>query len=129
MAVIGNLLSNTGKKHQENRVWTVREHSPTVAATSYKDPTKIVSRKERKNMKNEEWAIRKLTPTECMMLQAFTTEDVEKCRAVGVSDSQLYKQAGNSITVNVIELLAEHLFKAQYDSAFICTDEEYWRGE
>lgn len=126
MAVIGKLLSDMGKEHQKSGVWTVREHSPTVVATSYKDPTKIVSRKKRKDMEKEEWAIRKLTPTECMMLQAFTAEDVEKCKAVGVSNSQLYKQAGNSITVNVIELLAEHLFKAQHDNNFVCTDEEYW---
>ena len=38
--------------------------------------------------------IRKLTPDECFILQGSTIEDCEKCRAAGVSNSQLYKQAG-----------------------------------
>jgi DNA (cytosine-5)-methyltransferase 1 len=80
------------------------------------------------SMNTEDWQIRKLTPTECFRLQGFTDEDVEKCRAVGVSNSQLYKQAGNSITTNVIELLAEHLYKAQIDNSHKCTDELYYVG-
>ena len=53
----------------------------------------------------------------------LTKEDIEKAKTVGVSDSQLYKQAGNGIVTNCVELLAEHLYKAQYDNAYICTDE------
>lgn len=70
------------------------------------------------------YAIRKLTSTECWKLMGFTTEDVEKCRALGISDTQLYKQAGNSIVTNCIELLAEHLYNAQYDEEFECFDEK-----
>ena len=44
--------------------------------------------------------IRKLTPKECWRLMGFTDEDFEKCRPF-TSDSQLYKQAGNSIVVDV----------------------------
>lgn len=54
----------------------------------------------------------------------FDDVDYDKCRAVGCSDSQGYKQAGNSIVVNVIELIAEHLYKAQYDNNYECTDEK-----
>lgn len=71
----------------------------------------------------EDWAIRKLTPDECWRLMGFNDEDVAKCRAVGMSDTQLYKQAGNSIVTNCIELLAEHLYKAQVDSDYECYDE------
>lgn len=67
--------------------------------------------------------IRKLTPTECGLLMGFTNEDVQKMRAIGISDSALYKQFGNSIITNCVELLAEHLYKAQYDDMYICTDE------
>lgn len=45
--------------------------------------------------------IRKLTPCECFRLQGFPDEYFDKAKAAGVSDSQLYKQAGNSVTVNV----------------------------
>lgn len=46
--------------------------------------------------------IRKLTPRECWRLQGFTDEQFDKVLATGMSDSQLYKQAGNAVTVNVI---------------------------
>ena len=54
----------------------------------------------------------------------FEDIDYENCKALGMSDSQGYKQAGNSIVVTVIALLMEHLYKAQYDDNFICTDEK-----
>lgn len=75
-------------------------------------------------MQNE-YRIRKLTPEECWKLQGLTTEDCEKARAIGVADSQLYKQAGNGIVTNCVELLAEHLYKAQYDNTYKCTDENF----
>lgn len=75
-------------------------------------------------MQNE-YRIRKLTPNECWKLQGLTTEDCEKARAVGVADSQLYKQAGNGIVTNCVELLAEHLYKAQYNNTYKCTDENF----
>lgn len=46
--------------------------------------------------------VRKLTPRECWRLMDFTDEDFEKAQKVN-SDSQLYKQAGNSIVVKVLE--------------------------
>ena len=46
--------------------------------------------------------IRKLIPKECWRLMGFTDEDFEKAEKV-VSNTQLYKQAGNSIVVNCLE--------------------------
>ena len=46
--------------------------------------------------------IRKLTPRECWRLQGFTNEQFDKAKATGLSDSRLYKMAGNAVTVNVI---------------------------
>ena len=57
----------------------------------------------------KEWAIRKLTPRECWRLQGFTDEQFDKAKDAGVSDSQLYKQIGNSVTVPVIKAIAEKL--------------------
>ena len=68
--------------------------------------------------------IRKLTPKECWRLMGFEDSDIEKAQKNGVSDSKLYMQAGNSIVTNCIELIMEHLYKAQYDPEFICTDEK-----
>ena len=53
-------------------------------------------------------AIRKLTPKECFRLQGWTDDYFEKAQFVN-SDSQLYKQAGNGVTVNVIQAIAERM--------------------
>ncbi len=53
--------------------------------------------------------IRKLTPLECWRLMGFDDEDFYKAKSVGISDTQLYKQAGNSIVVNVLEHIFEEL--------------------
>lgn len=49
--------------------------------------------------------VRYLTPLEYWRLMGFDDEDFERAKAAGVSDSQLYKQAGNSIVVNVLEAI------------------------
>ena len=53
--------------------------------------------------------IRKLTPLECWKLQGFTDEQFYKAKDSGVSNSQLYKQAGNSVTVNVVDAIVKRL--------------------
>ena len=53
--------------------------------------------------------IRKLTPKECWRLMGFYDEDFEKAEKVN-SNTQLYKQAGNSIVVNVLEEIFKQLF-------------------
>lgn len=53
-------------------------------------------------------AIRRLTPKECFRLQGWTDDYFEKAQLVN-SDSQLYKQAGNGVTVNVIEAIGNRL--------------------
>lgn len=53
-------------------------------------------------------AIRKLTPRECFRLQGWTDDYFEKAQFVN-SDSQLYKQAGNGVTVNVVYEIAKRM--------------------
>lgn len=53
--------------------------------------------------------IRKLTPKECWRLMGFDDEDVDKASEVN-SNTQLYKQAGNSIVVNVLVEILRKLF-------------------
>lgn len=57
---------------------------------------------------NEQFRIRELTPLECWRLMGFDDEDFRKAEAVN-SNSQLYKQAGNSIVVNVLEGILRNL--------------------
>ena len=61
-------------------------------------------------------AIRKLTPRECFRLQGWEDEYFERAEMVN-SDSQLYKQAGNGVTVNVVEVIGKRLKEIE--------DEEY----
>lgn len=55
------------------------------------------------------YRIRKLTEVECWKLMGFEKSDCEKARASGISKTQLYKQAGNSIVVNVLEAILKNL--------------------
>ena len=73
--------------------------SQAARATDYKDPIKIA-------ISATEW--RRLTPKEYFRLQAWTDDYFEKAEFVN-SDSQLYKQAGNGVTVSVIRKIAERL--------------------
>lgn len=59
-------------------------------------------------------AIRKLTPKECFRLQGWTDDYFEKAEFVN-SDSQLYKQAGNGVTVTVVEAIGRRLKEIEDD--------------
>lgn len=54
--------------------------------------------------------IRKLTPKECFRLMGFDDRDVDVLSENGISNTQLYKMAGNSIVVDVLEALFRSLF-------------------
>jgi len=75
----------------------------TLTATEYKDPLKIAELGNTRTVR-----IRKLTPRECWRLMGFTDEEFNRIH--GISNSQLYKQAGNSIVVNVLSALLSQLF-------------------
>lgn len=57
--------------------------------------------------------VRKLTPLECIKLMGFDAQDYKKLKDAGISDTQIYKQAGNSIAVNVAEAIFKELEQAQ----------------
>lgn len=61
------------------------------------------------NEENRGLKIRKLTPLECWRLQGFTDEQFYKAKDSGVSNSQLYKQAGNSVSVPVVDAIVKCL--------------------
>lgn len=61
------------------------------------------------------YRIRRLTPLECWRLMGIADEDFYKVKNVGTSDSQLYKQAGNAIVVDVLVGIFGNLFNQEYD--------------
>lgn len=64
------------------------------------------------------YRIRKLTPKECWRLMGFDDADFDKAEKV-CSNSQLYKQAGNSIVVNVLEGILGNLLPKQSRSEWL----------
>ena len=56
------------------------------------------------------YRIRKLTPRECFRLMGMRDDDIDKIQATGISNTQQYKMAGNSIVVNVLEAIFKNLF-------------------
>lgn len=72
--------------------------APTLTSNSYHE----------NNHLSDGYRIRKLTPRECWRLQGFPDWAFDKAQEVN-SNSQLYKQAGNSVTVNVIVAIAKEL--------------------
>lgn len=87
-------------KYQRGRVFDVNGISATVMASDYKEPQKIETAK----------GIRKLTPRECWRLQGFSDEQFEKAAAIH-SNSQLYKQAGNSVSVPIVKEIGESILR------------------
>ena len=81
------------------------QYTSTISARYYKDGSEILIEQENKNP-------RKLTPLEASRLQGFPDELVAKAKKVGISDTQLYKQFGNAVPVNVIRPIAKNMLEA-----------------
>src|SRR5574344_1955330 len=63
---------------------------------------------------DDDFRIRRLTPTECFRLQGFPDGMIQQARELGISDSQLYKMAGNAVTVNVAQAVAQKIWEVEY---------------
>ena len=74
-------------------------------------PDKYKSPKRENAAPRKHYRIRKLTPTECLRLMKVSDDDIAKMKAAGISDSQLYKLAGNSIVVCVLEAIFTQMFR------------------
>ena len=86
-----------GVYEKANRIYDEKGIAPTLTQQEEKILTNI--------------KIRKLTPKECWRLMGFDDESFEKAQNVPMSNTQLYKQAGNSIVVNVLEKIFKNLFE------------------
>jgi DNA (cytosine-5)-methyltransferase 1 len=85
-------ISELNINHENNASFTVTSaHAPKIYGVTTR------------------YRIRKLTPRECFRLQGFPDSEFDKLTASGISNSQLYKMAGNAVTVNVISALGRRL--------------------
>lgn len=101
---IGNIKpSNSWDNPQYGRVYDSNGISPSLLTMQggNRQP-KIIEQKQ-------DFRIRKLTPLECWRLMGFTDDDCNKVKAAGISNSQLYKMAGNSICVSVLQAIFRQL--------------------
>lgn len=96
MAKVGQ-ISNEGS--QCGSVYSDNGNSPTLTAGTHGDANSKIC---------TEYRIRKLTPKECWRLMSFRDEDFYKAEKMN-SNTQLYRQAGNSICVNVLMAIFSQL--------------------
>ena len=114
------------KSHElMKRVYSTEGCSPTIHTMQGGNTFPKIMYKSEVMELNENYRIRKLTPKECWHLMGMTKIDCQKAIDIGVSDSQLYKIAGNGLVTNCVQEIFEHLYKAIYDENYICTDEKY----
>lgn len=62
----------------------------------------------------KKYRIRKLTPRECFRLMGVSDADIDKIKGAGISESQQYKMAGNSIVVDVLMGIFQQMFDPKY---------------
>ena len=102
---IGNLTNTNsfGGNPQSGRVYSINGIAPTIntCGGGNLEPKIMLGKR-----------VRKITPREFWRLQGFTDEQFDKAAAVN-SNSQLYKQAGNAVTVNVVEEIGKHIMSVE----------------
>lgn len=136
--VIGTTVENEEKKGTNSRDWVYDTNDciSTLAATDYKQPKQIICEQRcdeglrffkdnicgtirtinsggDKRVIEENFKIRKLTPRECFRLMGLHDDDIDKIQATGISNTQQYKMAGNSIVIDVLEAIFKNLFKGE----------------
>ena len=94
------VVGQIGKNKQRGRIFADDGIVGELSACDYKDPLKVLDGDR----------IRKLTPLECWRLQGFSDEQFYKASKVN-SNSQLYRQAGNSVTVPVVEEIGKAIME------------------
>ena len=93
------------KNHGFNKGGIKENIVPTMTSSSWQENNFVVNINP-----NEDYRIRKLTPLEVWRLMGFSDTDFYAAKSIGTSNAQLYKQAGNSIVVTVLEAIFRQLF-------------------
>ena len=135
-SIIGDYHTKSGKTHQRSGVLNENSIAPCLIASDYKEPrmVKIGAIDGKRHQADRVYSldgvsttlsaqggglgaktglysagdkVRRLTPKECFRLQGFKDEMVELGYKLGISDTQLYKMAGNAVSVPVVEWVAQ----------------------
>ena len=160
--ILGNYLTKSGKTHQRMEIHAESGVMSCLAATDYKQPrmvkigdiddlntqySRVYDSKgvsttinaqggglgAKTGLYNIEHKVRRLTPKECFRLQGFKDEMVDLGYKLGISDTQLYKMAGNAVSVPVVEWVAQRVLNwdnlqsvdaIQNDNLLNCWDKE-----
>lgn len=108
-------VSGKGSNSQQDRAYYQDSFSPALShcnASGDKSQVILTNKEDIKETNiTTNYKIRKLTPKECWRLMGFRDECFDRAKSSGMSDSALYKQAGNSIVVNVLYYIFKELFK------------------
>ena len=94
----------SSKYNQTARLWSMNGYCPTLTANSTEDTSKMII------YKNNCFFVKKISPLESWRFMGFSDEDFYKAKNSGISNRQLFKQAGNSIATNVIYYILKNLF-------------------
>lgn len=94
----------SSKFNQSSRLWSMNGYSPTLTANSTEDNSKMII------YRDNYFFVKMISPLECWRLMGFSDEDFYKAKNIGISNRQLFKQAGNSIAKNVIYYILKNLF-------------------
>ncbi len=92
--------------HKMHRACQDNYYSDSFIKGYFDEENQLVKKRRLKNDR-----IRRLSPTEAFRLQGFDDGFVNKARDSGVSDTQLYRQAGNSITITTVSAILRHVFQ------------------
>ena len=113
---LGGMFDTETKKRQAGAIWDKSYLSPTIDTMQggFRQPLVFQEKNNETDkgiikVQNRDNLVRKLTPLECWRLMGISEEDFHKAQKVN-SDTQLYKQAGNAIVVNVLEEIFTNLF-------------------
>lgn len=98
-SIIGDYYTKSGKTHQRSGVLNENSIAPCLTVSDCKEPRMVKIGDK----------VRRLTPKECFRLQGFKDEMVELGYKLGISDTQLYKMAGNAVSVPVVEWVAQRV--------------------
>lgn len=105
-------VSGKGSNSQQDRAYYQDSFSPALShCNASGDKSQVILGDKDEVINNSIIRIRKLTPKECWRLMGFRDECFDRAKNSGMSDSALYKQAGNSIVVNVLYYIFKELFK------------------
>lgn len=114
VAILRPVRTEYGKKirskYESGEIQESR-HNMTTLQPRWDGTSNTLTTVQKDNLLLEQpkYRIRKLTPLECFRLQAFPDEYHEILSANGISNTQLYKMAGNAVTVSVIDAIGKRL--------------------